>query len=75
MKKQRIYYGGASDIKCNETIFAVVTGQMSDGTFIYTEVEQKSDGSVVIENGNYKLLLDNQYTRTLRYGCQYFIRL
>lgn len=75
MTKQRIYYGGADDRKCNETIFAVVTGEMNDGTLVYTEVEQNEDGSVKKENGEYKLLLDNQYIRTLRYGCQYFVRL
>lgn len=75
MTKQRIYYGGADDRECTETIFAVVTGQMNDGTFVYTEVEQNENGSVKTENGEYKLLLDNQYRRTLRYGCQYFVRL
>lgn len=74
MKKVRIYYGTAYD-KPNELFYAVVTGQMSDGTLVYTEVEHRADGSVIKENGEYKLLLDNQYIRTLKHGCQLFFRI
>lgn len=75
MKKQRIYYGSADDKGAGETIFAVVTGEMADGTLVYTEVAQKEDGSVITEDGEYKLILDNQYRRTLKHGCQMFFRL
>ena len=75
MTKQRIYYGAANDKKANEVIFAVVTGQMDDGTMVYTEVAQREDGSVIKENGEYKLILDNQYIRTLKHGCQLFFRI
>lgn len=75
MAKQRIYYGTAADKPHADFFYAVATGQMDDGTMIYTEVAHREDGTVIKENGDYKLLLDNQYTRTLRYGCQLFIRL
>lgn len=75
MKKQRLYYGTADDRSGNEIFFAVVTGQMDDGTLVYTEVEHRADGSVVKENGEYKLLLNNQYIRTLKYGMQLFFRI
>lgn len=68
----RIYYG--IDFESNRTIFATITGQMSDGTLVYTEVEQNDDGSIVTENGNPKLILDNQYTRHLKHGAQSFSR-
>lgn len=75
MTKTRIYYGAANDRKAGEVFYAVVTGQMADGTMVYTEVAHNEDGSVIKENGEYKLLLDNQYTRTLKHGFQLFFRL
>lgn len=69
----RIYYG--MELEENRAMFATVTGQMADGTFVYTEIEMREDGSAVKINGEYKLLLDNQYTRHLKYGTQMFIRL
>lgn len=75
MTKQRLYYGTADDRSGNEIFFAVVTGQMADGTLVYTEVAHREDGSVIKENGEYKLILDNQYRRTLKYGMQLFFRL
>lgn len=62
--KQRIYYG--ADIAHQERVmFVTVTGQMSDGTFVYTECDGK---------GNL-LDLDKQYTRHTKYGAQYFKRI
>lgn len=63
--KQRIYYGADIAKETNEVMFAVVTGQMSDGTFVYTECDAK---------GNL-LDLDKQYTRHTKYGAQYFKRI
>ena len=75
MKKQRVYYGAANDRKAGEFFYATVTGQMADGTLVYTEIAHRDDGSVITENGEYKLLLDNQYTRTLKHGMQLFFRI
>lgn len=69
----RIYYG--FEIETNRTMFATVTGQMSNGQLVYTEVEQKADGSIVTENGEPKLILDNQFLRRLRHGFQTFERI
>ena len=71
--RSKIYYGGA--YKENRCIYATVTGEMSDGTKVYTEIATKPDGSIIKENGEPKLLLDNQYIRTLRHGAQYFFKL
>ena len=60
MKK---YYGW--NLQEERTMVATVTGQMSDGTFVYTEC----DGNGEIIN------IDNQYRRTLKYGQQMFILL
>ena len=60
MKK---YYGW--NLQEERTMIAIVTGQMSDGTLVYTEC----DGSGEIIN------IDNQYRRTLKYGQQMFISL
>ena len=73
MTRAKIYYGSADDE--NRTMFATVTGQMEDGTLVYTEIEQTDDGAIVTENGYPKLILDNQYRRYLRRGCQTFARL
>ena len=73
MAKAKIYYG--CDAKDNRIMYAMVTGQMSDGSFVYTEIAQNRDGSIVIENGEPKLLLDNQYLRQLKRGCQTFHRI
>lgn len=75
MTKQRVYYGTADDRPKQDYFYAVVTGQMADGTMVYTEIAHREDGSVIKENGEYKLLLDNQYRRTLKHGCQLFFRL
>ena len=60
MKK---YYGW--NLQEERTMVATVTGQMIDGTFVYTEC----DGNGEIIN------IDNQYRRTLKYGQQMFILL
>lgn len=75
MTKTRVYYGAADDRPAGDFFYAVVTGQMEDGTMVYTEIAHRDDGSVIKENGEYKLLLDNQYIRTLKHGCQLFFRL
>lgn len=57
-------------------IFATVTGQMEDGSLVYTEIEQDNRGAIVNDkNGNPKLMLDNQYTRHLKRGWQTFTRI
>lgn len=73
MARAKIYYG--CDSEDNHIMFATVTGQMADGSFVYTEIAQNDDGSVVIVNGEPKLLLDNQYLRRLKHGCQTFHRI
>ena len=70
----RIYYGSAEDENMR-MMFATVTGQMADGTLVYTEIEQTEDGAIVTENGEPKLILNNQYRRYLRRGMQTFTRL
>lgn len=69
----RVYFG--LDTDSGRTIFATVTGQMADGTMVYTEIEQTKDGAIVTEKGEPKLILDKQYSRMLRYGAQTFTRL
>lgn len=69
----RIYYGTKEHT--TETIMATVTGEMSDGTLVYTEIETDDGGAIVTENGEPKLLLDNQYIRHTRYGSQTFERI
>lgn len=73
--KAKIYYGAAIEGDRDRIIFATVTGEMADGTLVYTEVEQREDGSAVFENGEPKLILDNQFTRRTRHGMQTFHRL
>lgn len=68
----KIYFGYSTEE--SRTVFATVTGQMSDGTLVYTEIEQNEDGSIVSENNEPKLILDNQFTRHLRKGFQTFDR-
>ena len=58
-----------------KNIFATVTGQMADGTLVYTEIEQTEDGAIVTKDGEPKLILDNQYTRHLKRGTQTFERI
>lgn len=71
----RIYYG-MNEEKHTETIMATVTGQMADGTLVYTEIETTEDGAIVKDkNGDPKLILDNQYTRHLKHGTQTFRRI
>lgn len=69
----KIYFGTITEE--NRNIFATVTGQMIDGTLVYTEIEQTNDGAIIKENGAPKLVLDNQFTRQLRKGFQTFTRL
>lgn len=71
----KIYYGTTYENLEPRTVFATVTGQMSDGTLIYTEIEQNEDGSIVTVEGEPKLILDNQFTRHLKRGTQTFERL
>ena len=69
----KIYYGMRED---NTTaIWATVTGQMSDGTLVYTEIETDEHGAMVKENGEPKLILENQYIRHIKYGTQTFERI
>lgn len=70
----KIYYGMTFENNEIRTIYATVTGQMSDGTLVYTEIEQNDDGSIVKIDGEPKLILDNQYTRHLKRGTQTFER-
>lgn len=71
----RIYYG-MNEENHTETIMATVTGQMADGTLVYTEIETTEDGAIVTDkNGDPKLILDNQYTRHLKHGTQTFRRI
>lgn len=69
----KIYFGYSTEE--SRTVFATVTGQMSDGTLVYTEIEQNEDGSIAIENNEPKLILDNQFTRHLKKGFQTFDRI
>ena len=74
MSKTRVYYGWNTET--DKTMFAMVTGQMSDGTYVYTEIEQNKDGSIVTDKyGEPKTILDNQYIRRLRHGWQTFHRI
>jgi len=57
------YYGW--NLKEDRAMIAIITGEMADGTKVYTECD---------EHG--KLLnLDNQYIRTLKHGSQIFLSL
>lgn len=73
MARAKVYCG--LNAENAHIMFATVTGQMADGSFVYTEIAQNQDGSIAIENGEPKLLLDNQYLRMLKHGCQTFHRL
>ena len=73
MAMPKIYYG--SDIDDQHIMYATVTGEMADGSLVYTEIEQNPDGSIVIENGEPVLMLDKQYFRMLRHGYQTFVRI
>ena len=71
----RKYYGAdyKNDMK---PMYAVVTGEMADGSLVYTKIEMNEDGSLAKdERGEYILLLDEQYQRTIKYGCQVFFPL
>ena len=64
----RIYYGLAIEPdNTTRQIFATITGQMDNGQYVYTELEQDDTGAVTD-----KLILDNQYRRTTKYGTQIF---
>lgn len=69
----KIYYG--YNINENKTIYATVTGEMCDGSLVYTECETTEDGVVLFENEMPKLLLDKQYKRHLKKGFQTFERI
>lgn len=73
MARAKIYYG--CDAEDNHIMYATVTGQISDGSFVYTEIAQNQDGSIVVENGDPKLMLDKQYMRKIMHGCQTFHRI
>ena len=75
MSKAKIYYGMAIEEDSYRSIFATVTGQMDDGTLVYTEIEQTEDKAIKVKDGEPVLILDNQFTRRLRHGCQTFHRL
>ena len=75
MISMKIYYGATYEDHHMRTIFATITGQMADGTMVYTEIEQTDEGAIVTENGEPKLILDKQYTRHLKYGSQTFCRI
>ena len=69
----RIYNG--MDAKTGEAMFATVTGMMEDGTLVYTKIKMGPGNTTVMENGEPKLILDEQFTRRTRYGCNTFHRL
>lgn len=73
----KVYYGTTFNEDCSfRQIYATVTGQMSDGTLVYTEIEQTEDRAIVKdEYGDPKLILGNQYTRRLKRGMQTFERI
>lgn len=71
----KIYYGATYEGSQMRVIFTTITGEMSDGTKVYTEVEQTEDGAIKQKNGEPILILDNQYSRHLKYGAQIFVRL
>lgn len=60
MKK---YYGWNDEE--SRVMFATITGEMADGTKVYTECD---------ENGE-TINLDKQYIRTLKHGAQWFFSL
>ncbi|MBR5354666.1 MAG: hypothetical protein IK122_00880 [Alphaproteobacteria bacterium] len=70
--KTRKYYG-ANYYDHFNPMYAVVTGQMDDGTLVYTKIATNPDGSLEIdEYGEYVLELDEQYSRTIKHGCNVF---
>ena len=72
----KIYYGLKFENGHEpRNVYATVTGQMSDGTMVYTEIEQTEDGAIKEDNGEAKLILDNQFTRHIKHGTQTFERI
>lgn len=70
----KIYYG--MNVEEGRTMCATVTGEMVDGTLVYTQIETTEDGAIIRDkNGEPKLILDNQFTRRLRHGWQSFHRI
>lgn len=69
----KIYKG--MDAETGESMFATVTGVMADGSLVYTKVEMGEGYTAVFENGEPKLILDEQYIRRTKYGCNTFHRL
>ena len=72
---QRKYYG--ADFENDfQPMYAVVTGQMADGSLVYTKIETAEDGRLIKDDrGDYSLLLDEQYQRTIKHGCNVFFPL
>ena len=71
----RTYFGMVVGEGTARMIFATVTGQMADGTLIYTEIDQNENGSIKTKNGEPVLILDNQFSRHLKHGTQTFTRI
>lgn len=61
--KTRIYYGW--NIEEKRVMLATITGQMSNGQYVYTECNSAGD----------LVNTDKQYSRVLRHGEQDFYRL
>ena len=71
----RKYYGADYE-NGMKPMYAVVTGQMADGSLVYTKIEMNEDGTLARdEYGDYALLLDEQYQRTIKHGCNVFFPL
>ena len=61
MAKVKTYYG--LNYEESRVMFAIVTGEMADGTLVYTECD--GFGNLID--------IDKQYRRTLKYGSQIFL--
>lgn len=60
MSKVKVYYG--LNYEESRTMLGTITGEMIDGTKIYTECDW--EGNLIN--------MDKQYRRTLKYGTQLF---
>lgn len=73
--KQYKYYGADYENGL-QPMYAVITGQMDDGSLVYTKIEMNEDGTLAKDDhGEYVLLLDEQYQRTIKHGCNVFFPL
>ena len=63
MEKAKVYYGWND--KENRVMFATITGEMNDGTKVYTECNENNE----LVNA------DKQYRRMTKYGTQCFFSL